>query len=327
MRRNDGLFRIGQSLCGVSLAGILVLPWLRGADAAGPVTENVPLRANAGDAEHIELLTEIWEAAWGLDYVPNVSGLVATDLGNGEWFVLVSDAGAEETPFVDQGFFIQTGAGEHVAAFNWDEDLLEESGLLSVEHTFMPGVLYGSAGWQGEIDAVLTEVVAPGENRGDDPVVVLVLTPVGLTADPNNDPSFLPRTYGRSGSDQAAFGRHGDNEFTPGDDDLTPDCAAIWNLCRSACWDVFIGDSTACGFLAVGCIAVCVIGCAASTFAYGICIAICSAGCLALEAGCLARTKAALNACHTACDIARMTCDPAWVPLTIDSYNGQISTE
>ena len=76
----------------------------------------------------------------------------------------------------------------------------------------------------------------------------------------------------------------------------------------------FIGDSQACGFLAAGCVAVCVIGCAASTIAYGICVAICSAGCLAIEAGCLARAKGRLNACNMTCDIARMTCDPGWVP-------------
>jgi hypothetical protein len=317
MRTNDGLFRVGQSLCGVSLAGILAVPWLRGADAAGPVTDNGPLQVGAGDVEHIELLTEIWQAAWGLDYVPDVSGLVATDLGNGEWFVLVSESGADETPFVDQGLFVQTGDGEHIALFNWDENLLAEAGLLSVEHTFMPGVLFGSAGWEGEIDAVLTEVVAPGDNPGDNPVTVQILTPVGLEVEPpNNDPPRRPGTNGTSGSDQVAFGQRADLKFTPGgpDDDLTPDCGAIWNLCRDACWAQFVGDAQACGFLAAGCVAVCVIGCAASTIAYGICIAICSAGCLAIEAGCLARAKARLNACNMTCDIARMTCEPGWVP-------------
>ena len=313
MRRNHGLFRIGQSLCGVSLAGMLVLPYLSGAHAAQPVSGNGPIQAMAGEVEHIELLTEIWQAAWGLDYVPNVSGMTVTALGDGEWLVLVSDADAQENPFVDQGFFVQTGYSEHVAEFSWDEDLLEEAGLLSVEHTFMAGILYGSTGWEGEIDAMFTEVVAPGENPGDDPVTVQVLTPVDLAGDPDIVGPSLPRMSGRSGSDQAAFAQRNAILFTPGDD-LTPDCAAIWNLCRDACWAVFIGDSASCGFLAAGCIAVCVIGCAASTFAYGICIAICSAGCLALEAGCLARSKAALDACHMGCDIARMTCEPGWVP-------------
>ena len=90
MRPNDGLFKCGQSLCGVSLAAMLVLPCLRGASAAGPIAVIVPLHAaaGAGGDDHIELLTEIWQDAWLLDYVPFESGMVIVPVDEGEWFVL-----------------------------------------------------------------------------------------------------------------------------------------------------------------------------------------------------------------------------------------------
>jgi hypothetical protein len=312
MRRNQGLFRVGQSMCGASLTAMLVLPCLGAGAARQPATAGHPNRQMAVEGGHVALLAEIWDAAWGLDYAPNESGLVITAVGDGEWFVLVTDAGAEENPFVGQGLFLETGPREYLPAFDWDQDLLDEAGLLGVEHYFVPGVLQGSTGWEHEIAAMVTEVLAPGENPGDDPVFAQVLAPVGLADDPDALP-ILPKVFDAHGSAPWETAQANRDVLTP-DDDLQPDCAAIWQVCRDGCWAQFIGDARACGLIAAGCVGACLIACSASTFAYGVCVAICSAGCLAIEAGCLAKAQGDLDACTAGCDAARMLCEPGWVP-------------
>lgn len=272
---------------------------------AGPFTSlsarpAVAAPAAPPDDPHIALLQQIWLDAWGLAYSPGQSGMTIYPIVGDEWIVLVSDSGATEDPFVDQGIFIQSGPTEYVPEFSWDQELLDAAGgLLSVEHSFVSGTLYGSTAWEGQIYAVVTEMVAPGENPGDPPLTVQVLTPVAFPT--------------------AMIGGQQDNRFTPQlpfttGDDLQVDCSAIWNVCRGGCQARAIGEGKSCNWITAGCLVGCAIVCSAANFGYLVCLTICTAGCAAHNAGCIAKARGEYDQCNAGCDAARMTCEPGWVP-------------
>ncbi len=177
MRQNCSLFKIGFVSCHLSLATFLILPCLRSASAGPPPSASLlpsldpdePSKTPPPADPHIAHLEQIWMDAWGLVFVPNQSGMTIYPIVADEWIVLVSDSGVEEDPIVGQGIFIESGPSPYEIDFSWDQDLLDAAGLLSVEHSYVRGTLYGSTGWEGQIDAMVTEVVAPGENLGDDP--------------------------------------------------------------------------------------------------------------------------------------------------------------
>jgi hypothetical protein len=295
MRTKRTTFRVGQMMCGLSLSAWLGLPYLcRPSPASAAPKERAPAEASVYD-EHLAMLEAIWESAWDLAFVPYESSMVMTNLDDGAWLVLVCDAGAEDTPFVDQGFFIETDPREHVPEFAWNEDHLAASGLLSVQYSLATGVLYGSTGWEHQIDALVADVYAPGENPGADPVFVQILAPVDVLTVPVDERAQPPRPIGPPGS--APPGNAHLTEIAHSHEDgLEVDCEAIWQVCKDACWDEYIGESAACGFAAAACVGACLVGCAATTFAYGVCVAICS------------------GACEKRCDIDRMECEPGWHP-------------
>ena len=316
MRQSSNLFKIGIVACHLSLVTLLALPSLRSASASPPPTpgdHQIAVDHQIALDPHIALLEQIWLDAWGLDFLPNQSGMTISPIADGVWNVLVSDSGAEENPFVAQGVFIQSGPAQYVAS--WDQDLLDEAGLLSVDHSYVSGTLVGSTGWTGEIDAMVTEMVAPGENPGDDSVPVQVLTPVtpvDMGGRPDA-PDLLLRSFSPGGS-SAPRGSSGGGaqQQNPA---LTPaQCAAIWNLQRAACEAKRISDIDTCGWITAGCFIGCAVICAATNWGYAICLAVCFAACVAYEVGCMNDAKGAYNACIAAADAARMACDPGWTP-------------
>ncbi len=313
MRQSSNLFKIGIVACHLSLVALLALPSLRSASASPPPTpgdHQIAVDHRIALDPHIALLEQIWLDAWGLDFLPNQSGMTISPIADGVWNVLVSDSGAEENPFVAQGFFIQSGPAQYVAG--WDQDLLDEAGLLSVDHSYVSGTLVGSTGWTGEIDAMVTEMVAPGENPGDDSVPVQVLTPVTpveMRGRPDA-PDLLSRLFSPGGSSGG-----GARQASAQNPALTPaQCAAIWNLQRAACEAKRISDIDTCGWITAGCFIGCAVICAATNWGYVICLAVCFAACVAYEVGCMNDAKGAYNACIAAADAARMACDPGWTP-------------
>ncbi len=294
MKTTGTLFNIVRS---TALVALLAAPFasLSARPAAAAPAAPPP------DDPHIALLEQIWLDAWGLVFSPDQSGMTIYPFGPDEWIVLVSDSGATEEPFVDQGIFVQSGPLQYVPEFDWDQDMLDAAGgLLSVEHSFVSGTLYGSTGWEGQIYATVTELVSPGENPRDPNITVKVLTPVVFATAAAAALSYPP--------------------FTPGDvgDDISVDCQGIWNVCRGGCQARAIGDGKSCNWITVGCLAGCAIVCSAANFGYLVCLTICTAGCAAYNAGCIDKARGEYDQCNAGCDAARMTCEPGWVPPAIN---------
>ncbi len=133
MRQNSNLFKIGFVSCHLSLATFLILPCLRSASAGPPPSASLlpslepdaPSKTPPPADPHIAHLEQIWMDAWGLVFFPNQSGMTIYPIVADEWIVLVSDSGAAEDPFVDQGVFIQSGPAQYVPEFTWNQDHLD----------------------------------------------------------------------------------------------------------------------------------------------------------------------------------------------------------
>ena len=79
-----------------------------------------------------------------------------------------------------------------------------------------------------------------------------------------------------------------------------------------------IVDVKSCDRIVLGCLAGCVVICAAATFGYFLCLSICVAACWALNAGCMNDAEGDYNFCIAAADAKRMACDPGWTPTVVN---------
>lgn len=309
--KNSLWFKSGRAAALASMCGIsLVLPLQRTLAAAAfpAASENAP-------DEALAFLEMFWTAAWGLDFVAGQSGMILSEsLPGNSWVVLVGDSSAENL-IVAEGVFVQTSQ-EFLDYLAWPQERLDEAGIINVDHYFVAGTVYGSTGFESAVVVMLQEILAPGENQGDPPIMARVLSPFELADDEDaadEEVGFLASLFYATGDiclgdlDPPAGGG-------PTSGQTPANCAAIHDLCDDACWDRFIAESIACGAGAVVCIAAGAFACAGAAIGYAFCWALWSAVCVVAEGVCLGLTHAHYKFCRTQCQIAHMGCDPDYSP-------------
>ncbi len=257
--------------------------------------------------EGIGFLQSFWRLAWGVEFVPQRSGMILWErLGPKTWLVALGDTGADG-PVVGVGVFVEAGR-EFLDYLAWTPQRLEETGLSNVDHYFVAGTLYGASGFQGAIVATVQEVLAPGKVPSDPPLAFQAITPFRLAVN-------VPAAVQEVGVLASLYHSHADNEPFSADTPQSPRrCAARWQLCRDRCWSEFIGEMLKCQVPVGACLAACGLGCIQAVWAWGLCFAICAAVCLAIEAVCLGGAHSNLKACWIGCELDRMSCDPDWEP-------------
>ena len=272
--------------------------------SAADVGEMAP---ETGAEEGIGFLKTFWRLAWGVEFVPQRSGMILWErLGPNTWLVALGETGADG-PVVDVGVFVEAGR-ELLDYLAWTPQRLEERGLINVDHYFVAGTLYGANGFQGAIVATVQEVLAPGKVPADPPLAFQAITPFKLAVD-------VPAAVQEVGILASLYHSRADNEPFSADAPQSPGrCAARWQLCRDRCWNKFIGEMLRCQVPVGACLVACGLGCLQAVWAWGVCFAICAAVCLAIEAVCLGGAHSNLKACWIGCELDRMRCDPDWEP-------------
>lgn len=257
--------------------------------------------------EGIGFLKRFWRLAWGVEFVPQRSGMILWErLGRNTWLVALGDRGADG-PVVGVGVFVEARR-ELLEYLAWTPQRLQEGGLINVENYFVAGTLYGANGFQGAIVATVQEVLAPGKVPNDPPFAFQAITPFELVAD-------VPAAVQEVGILASLYHSHADNEpFSADVAQLPRRCVAGWQLCRDRCWNKFIGEVYKCQVPVGACLVACGLGCLQTGVVWGVCFAICAAVCLAIEAVCLGGAHSNLKACWIGCDLDRMSCDPDWEP-------------
>ena len=320
--RKGFMFNSARTMALASLLTVIGLPVIGpGAVVAAPLERNAgPIApGQPGPDDPLDLMFDFWLETWGLDFIPGQSSMfLAEDLGADVWLVQVADAGLED-PIVAQGALVEA-AREHLAYLAWDQQRLDQSGLLAAAHFFIAGTIFGTTGFQSPGVFMVLEIVHPGENPGDDTILTRILTPVRLNT--NIDAAVLDMSQLahliEADTDDMIITENVGLDHPPftvldevtDDDDTTPNtCETVHQLCIDSCVFNFLAREVVCTGAAVACLAVCAIGCAASTIAYPLCLAICAGGCLLAELACLGASHLLLEACLVDCLIDRLMCE------------------
>ncbi len=322
--RKGFMFNTARMMALVSLLAVISLPVI-GLDAAAATVERDSghiAPGQPGPYDPLDIMFDFWLDAWGLDYVPGQSSmLLAEELDVDVWLVQVADAGLED-PIVAEGFLVEADR-EYLAYLAWDQDRLDQEGLLAADHFFVAGTIFGTTGLQSPGVFMVLEIVHPGENSGDEPILARILTPVRLTSDldaailnmsqmahlieaDTDDVISQPVDAGR----EPPFTLEDEVIEDDDDDDSTPNtCVTVHGLCIDSCIFNFLARNVGCTGAAVACVTLAVIGCASTTVAYALCVAVLAGGCLAAELACLAGSHLLLEACLVDCLIDRLLCE------------------
>lgn len=124
---------------------------------------------------------QFWNMAWDLDFVLGQSGMLLESSEAEAWQVLVVDTEAEES-VVAEGSFLETER-LFLGALAIPQEELDEAGIISYDHYVVAGLITGSTGVECALYGLATEVVVPGENPDDEPIVTRSLAPMEMADD------------------------------------------------------------------------------------------------------------------------------------------------
>ncbi len=244
-------------------------------------------RIDSGDLD--PCVYEFWNVAWDLDFVLGQSGMLLEGSGTEAWQVLVTDTGAEDY-VVAEGSFTEADRLLLESMAPTQEEL-DEAGIISFDHYIVAGVITGSTVFQSAVFGFAMEVVVPGLEPEDDPIVSHGFTPLALADDVASAvamaydywiASEFPDIFlDATGHVMYPSDSHGS---TSGGRATDRDCEAEYKLCMSAAFDRAKADREEVIGDAILRVVACPIVCIATGPAYLFCLAGCEAAVLVNEA-------------------------------------------
>ena len=178
---NGYLFKTARACALVSLLWPTLVPLVQAESDELPPVDS-PLDVSETPGRRTDFLEIFWQLAWGIDFIPGRSGMFLADsLGEDLWLVMAGDSAAEN-PVVAEGLFLEAHR-EALDYLDWPEEQLEDAGLLSVNHSFVAGSIFAPTGFQSPLVAMIVEIVTPGENPDDDPILSQIIAPFALMPD------------------------------------------------------------------------------------------------------------------------------------------------